>query len=97
MLPTEILEDLLEHALSTQQDAAGNQHYRLHGPLPQAILSDLRYAGARETLTVWQSPTYRAILMAAQNSGELVLCQSETQFRHALAGALSALSDDRTR
>jgi len=87
MLPPDIMEQILDEGLHLGNDDGGGDHYRLLTSAPQPILEDLRYASKTELVTVWQSPKFRAILMASQGAGELVLYQSQAQYDLAIQAA----------
>ncbi len=87
ILPPDIMQELLDEGLRLGTDDSGGEHYRLAAAPPQPILEDLRYASKNEIITVWQSPKYRAILMASQGAGDLVLYQNQAQYDLAVQAA----------
>ena len=87
ILPPDIAQELADEALRVGIDDGGGEHYRLTYAPPQPILEDLRFASKTELVTVWHSPRYRAILLASQGAGELVLYQTQAQYDLALQAA----------
>lgn len=86
ILPHEIMQALEGEADRIGIDPQGGQHWRTRMP-PEPILQDLRFAHREQFLTVWNSPRYRAILMATQGHGELVLYNTQAQYENALQAA----------
>lgn len=84
MLPLDIAQELADEALRLGTDEGGGEHYRLTYAPPRAVLEDLRFASKTEYVTIWHSPRYRAILMASQGAGELVMYQTQAQYDLAL-------------
>ena len=84
ILPLDIAQELADEALRLGIDEGGGEHYRLTYAPPRAVLEDLRFASKTELVTVWHSPRYRAILMASQGAGELVMYQTQAQYDLAL-------------
>ncbi len=80
ILPPDVMQEILDEGLRLGTDDSGGEHYRLASAPPEPILADLRYANQNEIVTVWQSPRYRAILLASQGAGELVLYQNQAQY-----------------
>ncbi len=99
MLPLDITQELADEALRLGTDEGGGEHYRLTYAPPRAVLEDLRFASKTELVTVWHSPRYRAILMASQGAGELVMYQTQPQYDLALQAARQGIypSLDRQR
>ncbi len=87
ILPPDVMQEILDQGLRLGADDGGGDHYRLLTSAPQPILEDLRFASKSELVTVWQSPQFRAILMASQGAGELVLYQSQAQYDLAVQAA----------
>lgn len=99
ILPPDVMGEILDQGLHLGTDSGGGDHYHLATSPPPVILEDLRYASKSETVTIWQSPRYRAILMASQGAGELVLYQSQAQYDLAIQAARQGIypSLDRQR
>ncbi len=74
-------------ALRLGTDESGGEHYRLTYAPPKAVLEDLRFASRTELVTIWHSPRYRAILLASQGAGELVMYQTQATYDLALQAA----------
>lgn len=87
ILPPDIAQELADDALSIGTDEGGGAHYRLTYSPPQPVLADLRFAGKTERTTIWHSPRYRAILLASQGAGELVMYQTQATYDLALQAA----------
>lgn len=84
MIDPELVHMLLDHVADLGTDDAGNRHFRLTRQAPESLLRDLRYAGRTEYVTAWQSPRYRAILLASEHAGRLVAFADEARYREAV-------------
>lgn len=82
-----LLHAMLDQATDVGTDSRGGHHYALTQPAPDAFLKDLRYAGRTELVTVWQSPRFRALLLASEHSGRLVMFDNQRQFAGAVRDA----------
>ena len=87
ILPPDIAQELMGDALRLGTDESGGEHYRLTYAPPKAVLEDLRFASKTELVTIWHSPRYRAILLASQGAGELVMYQTQATYDLALQAA----------
>ena len=87
ILPPDIAQELADDALRIGTDEGGGEHYRLTYSPPRPVLEDLRFASKTEIVTVWHSPRYRAILLASQGAGELVMYQQQANYDMALQAA----------
>ena len=82
-----LLHQMLDQAVDAGTDGNGGHHYTLAQQAPDAFLKDLRFAGRTELVTVWQSPRFRALLLASEHSGRLVLYENQRQFATAVRDA----------
>lgn len=103
-IPVDLARHLLQHALEPPQEAddARRTHVRVGpGGVPDVLIQDLRHLTETEWVTVWQSPRYRAILLATQGAGEVVFYSRQQEFqdavREAQRGRLPPLAETRTR
>lgn len=101
-IPVDLAQHLLQHALEPPRDDEARTHVRVGpGGVPDGLLRDLRHLTATEWLTVWQSPRYRAVLLAAQGAGEIVFYSRQREFadavREAPWGRLPPLAESRSR
>ena len=85
MISPELVHMLVDHVTDLGTDDAGNRHYRLVDEAPRPLLRDLRYAGRTDYATAWQSPRYRALLLASEGAGRIVAFTDQSHYREAVA------------
>ena len=87
-IPVNLARQVLEHALDTPAEAEARTHVRVGpGGVPDVLFRDLRHLTETEWVTVWHSPRYRALLLAAQGAGELVFYTREPDYQQAVRDA----------
>ena len=84
MIDPELLHMLIDQAIDEGHDEHRSRHFRVLGEAPQPILHDLRFAGRSEFVSAWQSPRYRALLLASEEAGRLVAFADEARFRQSV-------------
>ena len=84
MIDLELVHMLIDQAIDEGQDEHRSRHFRLRGEPPQPLLHDLRFAGRSEFVSAWQSPRYRALLLASEEAGRIVAFADDAQFRQSV-------------
>lgn len=86
ILPLNVLRQLEDDAIHLGLDAAGADRWssRL---LPQQILDDLRFAGRGDGATLWESPTYQAVVAASPGEARLALFDEANAYEAARQNA----------
>ena len=81
-----LLADLAKDAVEIGVDDHATHFYRIRRT-PEMLLQDLRYAGKTEITTAWQSPRFRALLMANEGYGILALFTNRIRYEEAVRQA----------
>ncbi len=84
MINPDLAHLLVDCATETGTGDGHERQYLLHTEAPRDLLRDLRYAGRTDFVTAWQSPRYRAILLAAEGGGRIVAFADQAHFREAV-------------
>ena len=91
MMPIHEVISRLEDEFDADEDAQGitfrRAHARPDNDPPEDLLRDLRLLTTDEARTLWQSPTYRALLMASQGASIVTFFHSQEAYSAALEAA----------